>query len=795
LVSGVYLLLLYLVFTLLLRVWNTIILARAGGLGYDPLGPPFSLPFLLGEELVIGLVLAGVLGLVWRWRPLRYAWLAAVLGYLVLLVGDQMSFKVYFTHWDYVLYAEDHDAGRALGSLIGTLDAFVVIDLILALACVVLVAIPPRPAFVVSLAALARRRPIGVAVAAAAYLGLGLALSAAEEQHGFAGSWPTAFVSSYLEVRAEEREIDEAIENDDDDGLPSVARSPDSLTSTEGRRRATDDGGPASLPAGATQGNPSTSSGTDEMAAVREAIAARGGKLNIVWYFMESTSYRETSLVPDSRYDTTPFLADLADDSLLFTRYYAGYAASTRSFFSAMTGLYPYVDKTADLVKYSQLAIPTLVDILHDEGYTTAFFASSDSLFESLDTFLAARKYDTYLDKNLLPAADRPPGAAYWGVPEEAMIDQALEWIASVKDSGQPFLLNYNAVFPHHPFQVPAGNESIAELDWGDDPVRRNYRASLRYADQSVRRLYEGLERLGVLENTLFVVTPDHGEAFGDLHAKNHIHASHCYEEDSRIFLIIHNPSALGPPHHSLRLGSHKDLLPTLLDALGLGRPLDIDGRSLIAADYREPRLFYYSRRQIGVRDGDLKLVVAKQGKRAELYDLTSDPEEQHDLAAERPEEARRSAEIAKRWRIDVARAYRDRLAATGLDEREIGQRAGKRRQEMFAGIRVLFQDASLCGGGGCVTSGGSRSFPRGTGLGVRAKLTKGGASVKLDVYAPDGKRVHNQLVRLTGEREVTFAPIPTGKLEPGKRYHVRVSTVVYHAVHDSRAFYFTLTE
>ncbi|MBW2276366.1 MAG: sulfatase-like hydrolase/transferase [Deltaproteobacteria bacterium] len=771
LVSGIYLLVLYLIFTLLLRVWNTIILARAGALDFDLLGPPFSLLFLLGEELVIGAALAAVLGLVWRFKIPRFVWLAAVLGYLGLLAGDQMSFKVYFTHWDYVLYVENHDAGRALGSLIGMVDTFVVIDLVLAALCVVLAAIPFRPRLVRSLAELATRKPVGAGLAVAAYLGLSLTLANVEEQHDLSHSWPVAFASSYLDVRAEEREIEQAVLDHEVDVRP------------------------ASLPAGASQGSPSTSTNTDDMAAVRAAIAARKGKLNVVWYFMESVSYRETSLVPDAPYDTTPFVADLADESLLFTRYYAGYAASTRSFFSAMTGLYPYVDKTADLVKYSQLKVPTLVDILHDEGYATAFFASSDSLFESLDSFLAARKYDSYLDKNLLPASERPAGSAYWGVPEEAMIDKALEWIASVKDAGRPFYLNYNAVFPHHPFKVPAGHEAIGDLDWGDDAVRKNYRATLNYADQAVRRFYEGLERLGVLDDTLFIVTPDHGEAFGDLHPKNHIHASHCYEEDSRIFLILHNPEALGAAHHSQRLGSHKDLLPTLLEALGLDPEIEIDGRSLIAADYREDRMFYYSRRQIGVRDGDLKLVVPKQGKRAELYDLSRDPTEQNDLSKDRPDDTKRYAAIAKQWRVDVARAYRDRVKASELSDREIGRLAGKRRQQMFAGIRVLFQDASLCGGGGCMAAGGTRSFNRGSGLTVKVKLRKGGANVKLDVYSPRGKRVHNQLERLSGKREVTFAPIPTGKLEPGKRYHVRVTTVVYHAVHDVRAFYFTVSE
>jgi hypothetical protein len=545
LTSAVYLVALYLLYTLVLRVWNYVVLARADGVDYDPLGPPFSLPFVLGEELLLGAVLGLVLGLLWRFAIPRYAWLVVVLAYLLLLAADQMAFKVYFTHWDYVLYSDSHDAGAAWGSIRDSMDGFFALDAVLSLACVVLVALPFRPGPVRTLAAGIRRYPYRTVTLAALYLALTVALGRLEEQHGLEHSYPVAFVSSYLEVGAEERELEQAVSAPRD----STLKIPPKLRSSGAKADSlsTQDAGP-----------------DDPLAPVRAAIAASDKSLNVVWYLMESTSYRESSLDPSNEYDTTPFIKDLAGNSLVFTDYYCGVAASTRSFFSAMTGIYPYVDKTSDLVKYSRLAAPSLVDIAHEAGYKTAFFASSDTLFDSLDSFIAAEPYDVYLDKNLLPAKDRPGGSSgFWGVPEEIMIDKALEWIASIKDSGEPFFLNYNAVYPHHPFQVPDEHAALNDLDWGRGKVRPRYRATLRYADLSVRRMYEGLERLGVLDDTLFVVTPDHGETFGDLHKKNHIHAEYCYDEDSHIFLVLHNPRRLGAPLRSRRLGSHTDLLPT----------------------------------------------------------------------------------------------------------------------------------------------------------------------------------------------------------------------------------------
>lgn len=406
-------------------------------------------------------------------------------------------------------------------------------------------------------------------------------------------------------------------------------------------------------------------------------------------YLMESASFHETSLCEDRRYDTTPFLERLGRESLVFTNYYSGVAASTRTFFSALTGLRPFIDKTSDMVKYSQVRVPNLVDILHDEGYQTAFFTSSDSRFDSLDTYLAARAYDVYTDANLLTNAERR-GAflGYWGVDEEIVIDKALEWIERAAAAGKPFLVNYNAVFPHHPYDVPPGHKQLTKLDWGGPPRHARYRASLRYSDLAVRRFHDGLERLGLLDDTLFVVAPDHGETFGDRHPGNLLHAGYAYDDDQHVFLILHNPRVLGPARRVDRLGSHADLLPTLLHVLGLERELDVEGQNLLASGYRRPKIFYYSRRQLAVRDGDLKLVVHRKGRKVELYDLARDPTEQRDIAAERPDDVAALKAQVDRWRVEVTRAYRERVERTGLTDKQIRKLAKQRRKELFAGTK-----------------------------------------------------------------------------------------------------------
>jgi arylsulfatase A-like enzyme len=766
LVAGVTFAVLYTAYALALRIADTADLLAAGAIVPTPFGPPFSLPLLLGEELAVGALLGTLVGAAWRRAFARAAILVVLGGYLLLLAAEQLAFDVFFSHIDYVLYADTHDLAGLAGSIEGLLDASFFVEVALALGVVAAVALPWRPALLRALARRLAHRPRVPVAAAAAYLGITVGLGTATQQHGLDRPFPIAFAASYLRARAEESAEARA-----------AAAPPPPTIASRALRRGED--APAA----------------DELAPVRDALAAYPGKLNVVWYLMESTSYRETSLDPSQAYDTTPFLKRLARESLVFTRYHAGVAASTRSFFSIQTGLDPYMDEASDLTKYSQLVLPTLVDTLHDAGWATAFFSSSDTMFESLDTFLGARKYDEYMDKNLVPAASRKGmSIETWGVDEEIVIDEALEWISETRGAGKPYFVSYNAVYPHHPFNVPAAHRDLFDMDWGDKLTHARYRASLRYADTAVERMYDGLEKLGALDDTLFIVSPDHGEAFGDLHRKNSMHAEYCYEDDTHIFLILRNPKALGPPRATDRLGSHVDMFPTLLDALGVNQPPGVDGQSLVSAQYREPILHCFSRRQLAVRDGDTKAISSREDDAVELYDLAGDPTEQRDLEEKRPDEARKYAADLFAWKARAAQRMRDRVTAAGLTAEEIANRALRRRQELFSKTRLVIQATALCASAsaGACAAGKRRSFAPGQALSAWVQLQKAGKTdVRLEVFDPSGKKIFAKKAPLEDGEEAALGPVPGELLSAPGRYKARISLVQSYAVHDFRVLPF----
>lgn len=754
-------LLLFLVYTLAVRAFDYLDLADAGAVDGSVPGPPFSLLFLLGQELLPGLFFAALIYGAWPRRPVRYAVLLLACLYMVWLALDQLAFQFFFTHVDYVLFSDSHDLENLSSSFWESLD-FPFWTLVgLALVVTGIMFVGRFGSRVGVLAGWIGRRPLVFAAACAVYAALTFTLCRVADQYGLEKSFPVAYATSYLDAMEEEAMIERVAARvreggiaPDRDPVADAGRGDDAGTAVEGARR-----------------------------------------LNVVWYLMESTSFRESSMFPGARYDTTPFLKELAGRSLFFDNYYTIVAASTRSFFSALTGVYPYMDRSSDLSRYSRVQVPNLPDILHDEGYTTAFFANSDSMFEGLDSYVSSRAFDHYMDKNLVPPEELPgESRAYWGLDEEVMIDRALDWVASVADSGKPFYLSYNAVYPHHPFRVPASNGDLMEMDWGEPRERFLFRASLAYADRSVKRMFEGLERMGLTGDTLFIVTPDHGEAFGDLHRKNYIHAEYCYEEDSRIFLIMHNPGVLGDPATVSRLGSHLDILPTVLDVLGIRRDLDIDGRSLLDADRSDRPLFHFSRRQIAMRDGTNKfLMMRTRGDGPpEIYDLSKDPEEQENLAAARPDLVAGYRERTLEWQARVAMAFKERCALAGMTPSEMADAADRKRREMFASTQVKLGSYSVCPGAGNTScSGGVGTFTRGQPITVRATLARpADAEMRLSLYHSKGERIWGETKRAEGRKEAVFT-MPTADLVPGERYRLKVSSLYYKAVHDTRWFPF----
>jgi iduronate 2-sulfatase len=170
--------------------------------------------------------------------------------------------------------------------------------------------------------------------------------------------------------------------------------------------------------------------------------------------------------------------------------------------------------------------------------------------------------------------------------------------------------------------------------------MRRAYAASVSYVDAQVGKLIKALHDHGLDDNTIVVIWGDHGFLLGE-HA---IWGKHClYEESLRSPLIIRYPGLVKPGEIASASVETIDIIPTLADLCKIEIPKSYDGQSLLpllvdpAAAFAKPAIGYWQNRRT-FRNDRWRLIVAGEGKEAELFDYQTDPRETRNVADEQPE-------------------------------------------------------------------------------------------------------------------------------------------------------------
>jgi tetratricopeptide (TPR) repeat protein len=167
--------------------------------------------------------------------------------------------------------------------------------------------------------------------------------------------------------------------------------------------------------------------------------------------------------------------------------------------------------------------------------------------------------------------------------------------------------------------------------------VGHPYDAEIAFVDQHLRRLLKQIDGHNLRERTLIVLASDHGE--GLLDHKEELHGIFLYEATIRVALMFSNPLLFDRSYRvDDRVVGTVDILPTVLDLLGLPQPGETDGRSLLARDASPDRAIYIETlypRNLGCADlRGLRRHMDKyiHAPRSEYYDLAKDPGELRDL-------------------------------------------------------------------------------------------------------------------------------------------------------------------
>lgn len=373
----------------------------------------------------------------------------------------------------------------------------------------------------------------------------------------------------------------------------------------------------------------------------------------------------------------TPTLDRLAAEGVRFARAFSAVPITAPSHSTILTGRYPIAHGVRDnglfVLGDEQL---TLAEILREEGYATAAAVGAypvtarfglDQGFDFFDDHLTG-VFEDYLGKRVIPKKD-----LFFDERRAAQVNEAVvPWLD--EHAGGPFFLWVHYFDPHQPFEPAPPYDQL----YADDP----YNGEIAYADSRLGFLLEHLEALGVSERTLVIMTADHGEGLGEHNEVTH--AVLAYNSTLHVPLIVRPPPGVAPAGTVVeeRVGT-VDVVPTVLDLLGVARPEGLQGRSLKpfwqggaprtpTARYAEnlsPRMTHGWAELRVLFDGPLKYI---HGPRPELYDLDADPGERHDLAAERPGDARRLRDTLRRFLRDNAVAG---VSSPGVIDDEVRRR------------------------------------------------------------------------------------------------------------------------
>lgn len=342
---------------------------------------------------------------------------------------------------------------------------------------------------------------------------------------------------------------------------------------------------------------------------------------NVVLVALESTGARHLGLY-GSVPDPAPNLTALATQSIVFDHAYSVYPESIKGLFATLCSRYPAFDTPPEI--YADVPCRSLPAQMKAAGYHTALFHSGRFAYLGMRSVVDRRGFDVLEDAGAIGGHVN----SSFGVDDESTVKRTLEWIDSV-DRKSPFFVTYLPTSGHNPYVTTSPGPFKADSDFW------RYMNALHEGDLAFGTLIEGLRKRHLLDETLFVVFGDHGEAFGE-HPGNFAHTLFIHEENVHIPLVIAAPGAIQRSVRVGRVASVIDIAPTILDLLGLLPEPPYQGTSLLLPDSRLA-LFYtdYSIGWLGLVDGCWKYLYDVDARRSRLFDVCADPGETRDVAAD----------------------------------------------------------------------------------------------------------------------------------------------------------------
>ena len=427
----------------------------------------------------------------------------------------------------------------------------------------------------------------------------------------------------------------------------------------------------------------------------RQAPAAAEPRPHIVLVTIESLRPDHVGFQGGAR-NTTPHLDRLAAESVVYEDAHSVTSWTLSSHASLFTGLYPDAHQTVLPVDRLADGYRTLAEELSEVGYDTAGVVSGPYLRRAHN-----------LNQGFARWNDDPASSehrdAHGDVTNPAMLE-GLEQALTERDPERPLFLFAYFWDPHYDYVPPPPYDTLfvgpdatpvpmhgygrdGRVHAGSSPqeldfVRSQYDGEIRWTDDALGRFFSRLREAGLWDDTLLIVTADHGEEFFEHGWKGH--KNNLFVESVHVPLLVKYPGR-ERRGRDVRLVSLVDVFPTVLEVAGIAASPEVQGRSLLEAEPDPARSIFFALRTLwylqrpdggeerrrdhqwhAVRRGDLKL-VGVPGQRMFLFDVRSDPGEQIDLLARRgfEEQAEDLLGLLERHRAE-SESWRRGLGAGG---------------------------------------------------------------------------------------------------------------------------------
>jgi arylsulfatase len=382
---------------------------------------------------------------------------------------------------------------------------------------------------------------------------------------------------------------------------------------------------------------------SDDIPMIAQAIPEYPARQPVILILIDTLRADHTSLHGYHR-DTTPFLSQLALESIVFGRAYAPASWTRASIASLLTARIPEAHGCEDRDGHLAASMTTLTEVFKENGYATRGVTANGNVTER---FGFAQGFDEYIFVKDFPA--HPYATA------EKMKAPVRTALAELDQGDEPFFVYLHYVDPHDPYvahedtdfspnyegPMDGTRDALKPFTGREPPPEEKQRAidlydgEILWFDQRLRELFEDLEQSDRLDSAWIVITSDHGEGLWSHRVQGH--GQEITEEQIRVPLIVRPPGGLDGHIWIDDPISLIDVAPTILDLVGIERPVEFDGRSwapflrgTAPAPVRpvildeELDMFLFG----GVIDGDDKLIIDYKRGTKRLYDLSTNPGE-----------------------------------------------------------------------------------------------------------------------------------------------------------------------